>query len=962
MRVKAGQSIALALMASLLLFTGSVQAASLGKIEVTSYIGEPFHALVPLKLDGGESASEVSVEIASPADYRIFEVYRDGALSLIRADVVSDGSSVRVEISSTAPLKSPFFNLILKTQKGRVTHFKKYPVFLELPKPIQRSAAETAAVTAAEEPIVEVRKGVAAPEVERFDDWARTGRYGPIVRGDTLYTVAQRLSVDSRYTRNQVMVALYEKNRDKFSMENINLLRAGSYLETPKAAEVERISARQASEIVTEHEKRWNELTKQPRYAAELLAQKTRYSKKISVGEQMDGVATAPAVGVAEKKEPTTRSGQEKAAESEPTPGAAETALQAQEEAAARKVLNEELIALREENANLQKQLDDSKKQVETLSQKVDSITKEATDASKAAVARLQTMVKQLQAELDEARKQAVGGSDEPDWLVMGLIGAIVLLLVIILLIKRREHQQPTPPAAQESKEDEFEPEEEVAEVAEAAPSLMEPMFEPQEQEETELTFPEFEESETEEREETEVGERDLELPVGEQIFKERNPEEMKHFAEARSDSDMLADYLQEADTYMRYGMDDEALQQVNQALSVKPDSVDAYSKKARILNNKGDRQGFEATVEAANAALAGDDLERFAAELLDITGGGEAAESAETAIEDEAPRAEEAQPEEEAQAESDIDFEEAGATIAFSNMLDEKPLSEEGEGQLEEDDEGESEEETLSADLETSTDEQSADEVEFDRADATIAFSQMLDGNEEPAADQGESATGEFEEALDSGLEASAEEENTEDEVEYDGADATITFGKMLDEKAEPTSGAGAESEDLSPGLDMEHGSTEELKTLLEEFPEEEGGQASSSSETEDDVIEGYELDVGGNTTREFNDMLNDFSTFESEDEDLTSPKVHVAAPEDEPEGAVYDLSLDDYSTREFEKITDFSDYEQDSSAGKADQEQSEAEASADQESSEEAEKKELDDLLNKLSDNEGEEEEGKE
>jgi len=121
---------------ALLLFAGHARAVSVEKIEVASHLGEPFFAEVPLKLESNELPSKVFVEIAAPADYKIFEVYRDPVLKLIRADVASDARGVRVKLTSRSRVNTPFFNLVLKIRYGRVSHFKKFPVFLDAAKSI----------------------------------------------------------------------------------------------------------------------------------------------------------------------------------------------------------------------------------------------------------------------------------------------------------------------------------------------------------------------------------------------------------------------------------------------------------------------------------------------------------------------------------------------------------------------------------------------------------------------------------------------------------------------------------------------------------------------------------------------------------------------------------------------------------------------------------------------------------
>lgn len=871
MKIKAGRNIALAWIASLFLCVVTAQAVSLGKIEVTSFLGEPFHALVPVKLDAGESMSGVAVEVAKPSDYRIFEVYRDEALSLIRSDVVSDKSGVRVELSSSAALKAPFFNLILKTQQGRVTHFKKYPVFLEQPKPITRKApvrkivaaesqqqTATVAVEDVKQPLAQ-----AAGKVERFDGWARTGRYGPIVRGDTLYTVAGRLRTDSRYTRKQVMVALFEKNRDKFNNDNINLLKAGSYLDTPKAVEVERISGSQAAEIYEQHQKQWRELTRQPRYAAELQAQKTRYSKKISIGEQLDGVAAAPvAVSAADdgSRQDAAKAEKRAVVETQKPATKAEAAAEAVAETASTKEAEQavsaesiQLIAsLREENSSLQKQLNDSKKHIEALSRKIDNATQEAKAASEAAVAKLEVMVKQLQSELDQARRQAAPGADvQPDWLVSALGGLIVLLLGVILLLKRRENQPARIAPVQDGKVGQR-----------LAPSVSEAEVAP----EAEVDEPAVEPEQAEPKAE--------ELPEDrfvEELAAQTASGEMEPFVASEDDqSDSIADYLQEADTYIRYGMDDEALQQVNHALRIRPDYVEAYIKKARILNARGDRQGFEENVATANSALAGADLERFAEALFDIMGVSEATGS-NSAVEEGAAPAETDEPIETMEEDLQIDAVDDASSLPDDLVVSDSdarltPGKNEQEAEL-----------SPAIDEDELFDVQTRSEIRLDEGEATLEFSNLLDEFADETPSEAAKAPS------DSGEETpSADTETGDEEPEFKKYDA---------------------DDGLSFDLEMDHGATQELQMMLNDFPEDEEEEAVQgdaqpvADEIVDDSEDVYELDISGDTTREFNELLSDFSEF---DQDIPS----ASPPEEVGEDSVESLTSGDEETEELDDL----------------------------------------------------------
>jgi len=456
---------------ALFLFAGSVPAASLAKIEVASHLGEPFYAEVPVTLESSESVSMVLVEIASPADYKIFEVYRDPVLKNIRADVTSDERGVRVELSSNSRIKAPFFNLILKIHSGRVSRFKKIPVFLDFEKSVQQAArqkpqpsvqpvktdvADTSSRTALTESAGQIISSGAAKSSSNatkstdthYDGWARTDRYGPIVRGDSLSTVARRLMIDGRYSLSQVTLALFEKNRSSFAQDNMNLLKKNSFLDVPMAVEIEQHSQAEASLTFLEHEKKWHKLIQQPRYAAEAEAQRTRYTKHISVGEHAVGVLAAPVV-VSETAAEVKRKPPVQSKAAVPPLDSASKAADSVVVGQPEKVTPEQretshmVARLQEQNELQQQQLVANQESIEALKQKVASVKVAAPNAR---IDKLEILITRLQAELEKARsQQPVSLFDGLDWIIWLLIGLLVVLLGTVAVLLRRE---PVHPAA----------------------------------------------------------------------------------------------------------------------------------------------------------------------------------------------------------------------------------------------------------------------------------------------------------------------------------------------------------------------------------------------------------------------------------------------------------------------------------------------------------------------------------
>jgi len=621
--------------------SGAVQAASLGKIEVASPLGKVLYAEVPLNLKSNELASKVFIEIASVADYKIFEVYRDPVLNAIRADVASDARGARVKLTSRVAIQSPFFNLVLKIRYGRVSHFKKYAVFLDANKSIQLVAEQApephvkaldvassgATIKAAEMKVARIESAgktiitkqdmLAANESLKakqakpsvYQGWARSEKYGPIVRGDTLSVVARRLRVDQRYSTSQIMVALFEKNKKSFNQNNLNLLKAKSFLQIPTAEEVEKHSKSEAYRITLEHRQAWK---KAPHYALEADVQRKRYSPRVRVGKQADGQLDGKNGGntVVSQSAPTTQDLLKSEPIKEPVKTARiespvvksvegkmspvlETLMQTQAET------NQLLTALQQKNEQLQQQLIANKDSVDALNEKVDE---GATAASNARMQKLELLLTRLQGELDkQEEKQALAKTATLDWVTWLLLSLLIMMLGVIAILMRKEPAHPS--SAEQAGFDNQSKHQAATELAATQNNLEENV-------EKEVNAIETDEQEVSLAKAT--GKFDAMASFTDELSDTDTAELEAFDVDAKQELDPNVDYVSEADVYIRYGMDEEALQQLDMALRLNSSDGQAHIKKARVLHNKQDKQAFAAAFAAATAILGATDLDQY--------------------------------------------------------------------------------------------------------------------------------------------------------------------------------------------------------------------------------------------------------------------------------------------------------------------------------------------------------------
>ncbi|MBF0340721.1 MAG: hypothetical protein HQL95_07120, partial [Magnetococcales bacterium] len=99
---------------------GAASAFSLGEIRVSSTLGEPFSAQIPLLPGPGETGAEFLVTLASPEEYRMLELERPAAVADLTVKLTPGSEHPRlVTVKGTTRLQEPLFHLLIKGSTGR---------------------------------------------------------------------------------------------------------------------------------------------------------------------------------------------------------------------------------------------------------------------------------------------------------------------------------------------------------------------------------------------------------------------------------------------------------------------------------------------------------------------------------------------------------------------------------------------------------------------------------------------------------------------------------------------------------------------------------------------------------------------------------------------------------------------------------------------------------------------------
>lgn len=246
-----------------------VQAAGLGKLTVSSYLGQPFKAEIALESVTDKEINTLSARLASP------QIFQKAGINLapyhatlsVAVEKRTDGQPY-VRVASSQAISEPFLKLLIELHSSSGRMLREYNVLLD-PAETQRPAtappvvqsvgnqAENSAATAAGEAQASV-KAERQPPASREKSVIQTGNtYGPVIQGDTLSRIARQVSPDG-INLNHMLVALYRANRDAFFEKNMNLLKVGVILRIPDEEEISSITAKEAAREVAVQKESWN--------------------------------------------------------------------------------------------------------------------------------------------------------------------------------------------------------------------------------------------------------------------------------------------------------------------------------------------------------------------------------------------------------------------------------------------------------------------------------------------------------------------------------------------------------------------------------------------------------------------------------------------------------------------------------------------------------------------------------
>ena len=280
---------------------GMASALGLGKIQLQSALNEPFEARIDLISPTVEEIDSLKVILADEAAFKRAGIPRSSILRELQFIVKeSEKGPDYIRIYSNDPIREPFLNFLLEVSWSRGRLYREYTVLLDPPtysgskiqKKLAQKAAPESSMSGTIAQGIEDNKVVYNPEYKPARKPSATprvsstpspqinyggGDYGPVVTGDTLWSIAKAMRPNNSVSVQQMMLALLRANPEAFINNNINGLKRGFVLKMPDMSDVSSVDKDNAFAQAKMQNELWQEargamataVTPRPESAAE---------------------------------------------------------------------------------------------------------------------------------------------------------------------------------------------------------------------------------------------------------------------------------------------------------------------------------------------------------------------------------------------------------------------------------------------------------------------------------------------------------------------------------------------------------------------------------------------------------------------------------------------------------------------------------------------------------------------
>ena len=229
----------------------------LGTIESRSQSGEPVSARIPLHDVEADQLAQFEVELAPSRVFARAGLQRQEELSSLSFAIVTEGEAAPyIDVTSDEPIELPLLDFLVRLSwpQGELT--REYTLLLDEPTTVAE-ARERREKARREEEQRQADAELETAEQEAASETSKPSAYGPVERGDTLWSIAEQYRPDDSVTIAQTMLAIQRLNPQAFADDNVNDLLSGFQLQLPDKEEIQKISAAQAQSTYEDHLAAW---------------------------------------------------------------------------------------------------------------------------------------------------------------------------------------------------------------------------------------------------------------------------------------------------------------------------------------------------------------------------------------------------------------------------------------------------------------------------------------------------------------------------------------------------------------------------------------------------------------------------------------------------------------------------------------------------------------------------------
>lgn len=241
-------------------------ALGLGRLTVTSALGETLRAEIDITSMTPEEASSLRLRVAPPESFRAAGVEYNPALAGAQVQVARRGDGRQIlRVTGDRAVLEPFVDVIIEATWTNGRLVREYTMLFDPPtrtaaapapapaaapvlspapvpaEPVARAPAPSA--RSKQTPMETPRPPVASSGTEPSGDDIR------VRPGDTLSKIAGRTQRPG-ISLDQMLVALFRGNPQAFVGDNMNRLKSGAVLSVPSAEQAGKLSAQEARELI----------------------------------------------------------------------------------------------------------------------------------------------------------------------------------------------------------------------------------------------------------------------------------------------------------------------------------------------------------------------------------------------------------------------------------------------------------------------------------------------------------------------------------------------------------------------------------------------------------------------------------------------------------------------------------------------------------------------------------------